>query len=272
MERELTEKFRTLLGIKRRIVGIHFLFLKEEYDACEAVEPTEKCSFCALTARAMNGQIAKGKADTFGCQGGPEMLGMKPVPNYVKSGKQFGKFHLYEDMAVAREAQQDLCFVDQKIYGVVVGPLEEMEEADVVMFIADCWQMMRVMQGYTYHNGMAKNIGMIGNQGICSDLVARPYVKNDLNISLLCLGARLNSRATDGELGAGMPMRIFRDVANGVIATFNAATDKTRKEEAAKRLEEANCDLGFDIAYDKIYVSYAKDGEYPEEMYKKELY
>ena len=216
--------------------------------------------------------MAKGKASTFGCQGGPEMLGMKPVPNYVKSGKQFSKMNLYEDLSIARSVQNDLCFIDQKIYGVLCGPLEEMEYADVVMFIADCWQMMRVVQGYTYHNGMAKNIGMIGNQGICSDLVSRPFVKNDMNISLLCMGARLNSRATDGELGAGMPLHIFRDVANGVITTFNAATDKKHKESAAKRLEELNYDLGEDIAYDKIYMSYACDGEYPEKLYKKELY
>lgn len=272
MERELVDKFRTVLGIKRHIVGIRFLFIEEEYRDCEAEEISTKCTFCALTGRAMNGQMTKGKADSFGCQGGPEMLGMKPVSNYVKSGKQFERFHLYEDLAVAREAQNDLCFVDQKIYGVLVGPLEEMEEADIVMFVADCWQMMRVMQGYTYHHGMAKNIGMIGNQGICSDLVARPFVKNDLNVSLLCLGARLNSKATDGELGAGMPLHIFKDVANGVLITFNAATEKSRKEEAAKRLEETGCELGFDIAYDKIYGSYEKDGKYPAELYKKERY
>ena len=47
------------------------------------------------------------------------MLGMKTVSNYVKSGKQFATFRLYEDMAVAREVQNELCFVDQKIYGIV---------------------------------------------------------------------------------------------------------------------------------------------------------
>lgn len=272
MERELINKFRTVLGIERNIVGIKFLFLEEEYEDCEAMEVVEKCTFCSLTGRAMLGQMTKGKAESFSCQGGSEMLGMKPVPNYVKSGKQFSKYHLYEDLAVSRDVQNNLSFVDQKIYGVQVGPLEEMEDADVVMFIANCWQMMRVIQGYTYHNGMAKNIGMIGNQGICADLVARPFQKNDINISLLCLGARLNSRATDGELGAGMPIRIFRDMANGVITTFNAATEKNRKEEAAKRLEERNCNLGFEIEYDKVYGSYERDGKYSPDLYKRELF
>ena len=48
----------------------------------------------------------------------------------------------------------------------------------MVMLLCNGWQMMmRLIQGYTWHHGMAKNIGMIGNQGICADLVARPYMK-----------------------------------------------------------------------------------------------
>ena len=271
MERELIHKFRLALGIDRRVVGIKFLFIQEEYDDCPAEEIKNKFSFCGLTAQAMKGKNVKGKYDSFGCQGGPEMLGMKPVPNYVRSGKQFASFRLYEDMAIARQVQRELCFVDQKIYGVFAGPLEEMEDADVVMFICNAWQMMRVVQGYTYHHGMAKNIGMIGNQGICSDLVSRPYVMNDLNISLLCAGARLNTKAGDGELGAGMPVHLFWDVVRGVLATVNPSMENRRKEELECRLDRKD-ELGFELEYGKMYTSYAKEGAYEEELYKKELF
>ena len=71
-------------------------------------------------------------------------------------GNRFSTLRLYEDAAIARQVQQDLCFVDQRIYGVMTGPLEEMEDADVVMLLCNGWQMMRLIQGYTWHHGMAK--------------------------------------------------------------------------------------------------------------------
>lgn len=271
MEKDLVRKFSVALGMNRRIIGIKFLFIEEEYQDFDAEELSGKRTFCGMTAQAMEGKMVKGKSDSFGCQGGPEMLGMKKIPNYVKSGKQFETFRLYEDLAISRQVQNDLCFIDQKIYGVAAGPLDEMEDADIVMFLCNAWQMMRVIQGYTYHHGMAKNIGMIGNQGICSDLAARPYLMNDLNISVLCMGARMNTHADDGELGAGMPIHLFRDVAEGVLKTINPAMDNKRKKELQERVEKED-DLDFGLEFGKVYVSYAKNMKYSEELYKKELF
>lgn len=268
MEKQLIKRFSKALGLSRQVVGIKFIFLKEEYEDLDVPEPKAGGCFCALTARAMEGKIMKGKADTFGCQGGPEMLGMKKVSNYVWSGKQFSTLRLYEDAAIARQVQQDLCFVDQRIYGVMTGPLEEMEDADVVMLLCNGWQMMRLIQGYTWNHGMAKNIGMIGNQGICADLVARPYMKNDLNVSMLCLGARTNTSAEDGEIGAGMPVHLFRDVAEGVLKTVNPAMSDKEKQALSERLETPD-ELGFEIEFGKVYMSYAKEKKYPEELYKQ---
>lgn len=271
MKKELIEKLKIALDLKRQIVGVRFLFIEEEYVDYEAKEIENSPSFCGMIAQAMNGKTVKGRYDSFGCQGGPEMLGMKKIPNYVRSGKQFETFRLYEDMAIARQVQNELCFVEQKIYGVVAAPLDEMSEADVVLFLGNAWQMMRVIQGYTYHHGMAKNIGMIGNQGICSDLVSRPYMKNDLNISLLCVGARLNTRAEDGELGVGMPTHLFEDIAKGVLETINPAMENRRKEELQKR-SQTKQNHDFELEFGKMYASYARDGKYPEDFYKKELF
>lgn len=271
MDKLSMEQFCTALGLKRKVIGIKFIFLPEEYADLNVPEPSVKGSFCAMTGRALGGLTSKAKADSFGCQGGPEMLGMKPVSNYVSSGKQFTTFRLYEDSAIARQAQSDLCFIQQKIYGVLVGPLEEIKQADVVMILCNAWQMMRIVQGYTYHNGMAKNIGMIGNQGICADLVARPYQLNDINISMMCCGARINTGADDGEVGAGMPMHIFDDVVKGVLATVNPAMEDGRKRELLSRLNPPD-QLGFDIELGKMYASYGRDMDYPETLYKTELY
>lgn len=272
MKAKEVSQLKLALGLKREIVGVRFIFIQDEYDALPIPELEKRNTFCGLTALAMGGTTRKAKADCFTCQGGPEMLGMKPVSNYVRSGKQFDVFRLYEDMATARAVQNELCFIDQKIYGIVVGPLQDLEEADVVLFLCNAWQGMRVMQGYTYHYGTAKNIGMIGNQGICSDLAARPYVKNDLNISALCLGARLHTKADDGELGVGMPIRMFGPVTEGIVQTVNPSMENKRKEALLAREQESGEALGIEVEMGRMYGNYYQSLPFDEDEYKKELF
>lgn len=267
---DLIKECKVVLNLKRQIVGIRFLFIEEEYEDCTAEQLATKTTLCGLAAQAMKGKVVKAKNGCFTCQGGPHLLGMKPIPSFICSGKEYYEFGLYADMAIARQAQNGLCAINQKIYGIVIGPLEKMENADVVLFLCDAWQAMRVVQGYTYYHGRAQNIGMIGNQGVCSDLVARPYYMNDINISMLCMGTRIFTEAEDGELGIGMPAHLFVDVIEGIRHTINAATEERRKKELHERLKMEN--MEFPIKHGEIYVSKIGKMKYPEEAYEKELF
>lgn len=271
MYKKYVDECEIILDLKRPIIGVQFLFIKEEYEGAEAKELFPRGPFCALIGQAMKGNITKAKYDGFTCQGGPDILGMKSVSNFVRSGREFKEFGMYADLATSRQVQNDLCFVNQKIYGVLAGPLDQMEDADVVLFLATPWQMMRAIQGYTYYHGMAKNIGMIGNQGVCADLVARPYFKNDINVSVLCMGSRLNLQAEDSEMGVGMPVHLFVDLVEGLKKTLNMATDEKRKKELDKRLE-GRTDVNLSIEHNGFYMSYEKKMKYPVELYKKELF
>lgn len=259
-------RFSVVLGLERRIIGVRFLLIEQEYEASNA-EPMEfRMTYCRMLYNAMKGRKIKAVKSDFTCQGGPEMLGLRPLTNYERSGEQFDTFRLYEDMAVAHAVQRDLLPIDHIAYGVEMGPMDMMEKADVVIIISDAYQAMRIMQGYTYHYGMASHIGTIGNQGACSDLTARPYMTNDINLSLLCAGARQSMNTTDGEVGIGMPAHIFRTVVRGVLDTVNAVQNDLRKKEIQKRATEANIDLGFELDYGHMYANYPE--EYPVEDYK----
>lgn len=262
------EQLKLSLGLDREVVGVKFIFIKEEYEDLGVEEFSKKSTFCAMTYQAMNGKTLKAKEDSFTCRGGPETLGMDEPDNYILSGKQFSTFGLYKSLVVSRQVQNELTFINQKIYGVLVGPLKDMEDADVVMFLANGRQVMRVVQAYTYRYSMPKKIGMIGNQGICSDLVARPYNENDLNISALCAGARMHTKADDGEMGIGLPINIFDDLVDGVIQTTNPALDNHQKRLLEERLDGSDI-LGIDIEYNKMYGSYAKDMKHDEKLYRE---
>lgn len=271
MERELVDKMRLVLNLKRRIVGVKFIFIEEEYNDYKMEVYPFKGAVCGIVAQALKGNTYKAKCESFSCTGGRECLGLTSVASYVRAGKRFDEFRLYEDLAISRQVQEDLCYLDQKIYGLVAGPLEELEDSDVVLYLCDGWQMMRTIQGYTYHHGMAKNIGMIGNQGICSDLIARPFYKNDLNISCLCAGARTSTKAEDWEIGVGMPIHLFRDIAKGILITLNPATNEIKKKELKERMDQQD-KYHFDIEFGKMYGSYSKKKKYPKELYEKELF
>jgi uncharacterized protein (DUF169 family) len=269
MDQELikdTERFSVVLGLERRIIGIRFLLIQQEYDASDAAPIEFRMTYCRMLYNAMKGRKIKATKSDFTCQGGPEMLGLRPLTNYEQAGKQFDTFRLYEDMAVAHAAQHDLLPIDHISYGVEIGSIEQMERADVVIIVSDAYQAMRIIQGYTYHYGMASHIGTIGNQGACSDLTARPYMTNDINLSLLCAGARQSMNTTDGEVGIGMPMHIFRTVVRSVLATVNAAQNDLRKKEIQKRAEASGIDLGFELDYGHMYGNYPE--RYPVEEYK----
>ena len=267
MFKKEAQQLKICIGLEREIVGIKFIFIKEEYDDLNVNEFNKKSSFCSMTYQAMEGNTLKAKEDSFICRGGPETLGMDLPDNYILSGKQFSTFKLYDSLATARKVQNELSFINQKIYGVLVGPLKDLEDADVVMFLANGRQVMRIIQAYTYKYSMPKNIGMIGNQGICSDLVSRPYKENDLNLSALCDGARMHTKADDGEMGIGMPINLFKDIVDGLIYTTNPALDNKEKKLLEDRMKESDI-LDLDIEYDKMYVSYAKDMKYNESLYR----
>ena len=55
---------------------------------------------------------------------------------------------------------------------------------------------------------------------VSSDLVAKPFVRNDINVSLMCCGARTSTVSDEGELGIGMPVNMFEGVSEGILKVF----------------------------------------------------
>ena len=151
----------------------------------------------------------------------------------------------------------------------MAAPNSKEQWITVQIKLANPWQIMRVIQGYTFYHGMAKNLGMIGNQGICADLTSRPYFMNDVNISVLCMGARLHLQAEDWEMGVGMPAHLFEDIVKGLKETLNMATDEKRKKELIRRMEEKEA-VDLSVEHGEIYMGYGKKMKYPEELYKKQ--
>ena len=231
MKNKDVNRMHKSLRLKRHIVGVKFLYFKHEYDELELQDYGKKSSYCMMVKHAMDGNHFKANLEHFACRCAIEALGLADEMEGVVSGQRYYSLNLYESRAVAKDVTRDISRIQQKIYGIEIGPLDKLEDADVVMLMVNAYQLMRVVQGYTYKWGIPKNLYMAGNQGVCADLTAGPFEKNDMNFSVLCAGTRKMCAWGDDEMGVGLPIQMFDPLTEGVIQTMNYIDYSNQKAE-----------------------------------------
>ena len=246
IDKTMVIRMEKALGLTRKIVGIRFLYTWAEHQDCPWPTYKRKVRFCVMTADAAQGRHFKCEPVNFACGRSRKALGIDENDLLTESGEIFYSCGLYGSRAIAKQAQDNTLFIRQKLYGAEIGPLSEMEEADMVLLYGDAYQMMRLVQGYTYTFGPPKNISSVGNQGVCSDLCGRPFTTNDLNISFLCEGARRACGWSRNDIGAGMPASRFPGVANGIVQTLNLIDRPEEKGKILARLDDP-AELGVEI-------------------------
>lgn len=247
-----------VLDLKRSIVGVKFIFSEEEFEKCNIDQVKYKMSYCNMVRLASRGKSFKANIDNFLCKASARALGLKNVDNHIVSGKEYFSYQMYNSLGTAKYVQKHVTYIDHKIYGILVMPLEKFHEsADVVIMILNPYQAMRVVQGYAYHKGIAKAIKFTGNQGLCSECTATPYESNDLNVSLLCANTRFAANWDENELGIGMPYHIFDTVADGIIKTINPAEPDSKKEKLMEKAQKQKLNMNIQLG-----TSYYKSGRY----------
>lgn len=252
MEKLRITRVTKALGLTRQIVGVRFLVYKKEYEQSDAVEENV-VSICKMVGLAGAGKKVKAKCDNLDCQKGAYAVGLAEVPELVRSGRGDYRSGKYESVAVARQVYDSKKYIPQKIYGIEIAPLIEMEEADLALIISSAKSMMRIMQGYVRHYGVARNILTVGTQGVCSDLISKPFMKNDIQVSLLSCGARKNGGYSEQEMGASMPIHFFTTVMDGILETVNLTENNKPKQEILERLDDPE-ELGFAIRMNYDYA------------------
>ncbi len=257
MKKYDVERLDKSLGLKRKIIGVRFLYFKTEYEGLNIEEYGKKTSYCMMIQKAMSGGHFKASAKNFACRCAVETLGLDTEMECVESGERYYSIKLYESRAVAKAVTKDISRIKQRIYGIEAGPLEEMDDADVVLFMVNAYQLMRVVEGYSYKYGIPKNLCMAGNQGVCADLTASPFEKNDLNFSVLCAGTRKMCGWQDDELGVGVPIQKLTPLVEGIIETLNYIEYPERKKAIRERLQKSD-ELGIFID-DNLH--YGKEGK-----------
>lgn len=258
-------RFKKALRLKRHVIGVRFLYFPSDFENNPAPKSKYKVSYCKMTRLAMDGNHFKANHTNIACRCAAEAIGLERKMEGVNSGQRYFSLNLYESRAVAKAVTDTIENIDQTIVGIEMGPLEEMEEADLVLFMCTPYQLMRVVQGYSYKWGIPKNISMAGNQGMCADLTAAPFVHNDMNFSVLCAGTRKMCGWGEDEMGVGLPIQQFTPLTEGVLATMNYIEYPDHKQAIRDSLtteDELGLPIDDSLHYGKLGHAYVDPKSY----------
>lgn len=252
---ELVSKANCSLELRRKIIGIKFLYSQEEFNSSDSQTINNKMTYCVLAKLAMNGRSIKANIDNFACLSAARALGIIEADKDWLSGCQYRDKGMYEDLITSKKVVNNTTNIKQKAYGVILKPLEEyLSVPDVVIMVANPYNIMRLIQGYTYTYGTYNNFKLIGNQAFCSECTAYPFESNNINISTLCAGTRYMAGWSKDEMALGIPFNKFSGMIEGLYNTINIMEPNEDKTIIAEKLREAGRD-DLTIEYDKNYYT-----------------
>ena len=255
--REVNEWLEILLDLKRKAVGIRFLFTKDDYEKSDAPIKDGTIPYCTAVRNASNDKSVKLSLENFACLSAARALGLMENDAGSLSGKRHSEMGVYENTLVSRNIAKDMVYCKHSVYGVEVRPLEEYDKhnPDIILIITNPYNAMRIIQANAYSQGQLKTIKMAGMQAVCQECTSYVYETNKINISMLCSGTRCVSQWGKDELGLGIPVQQIDNIIYGLINTLNPMEKNEDKKRIEEKLVNAGKSLGFDIEYNRNYYT-----------------
>ena len=126
----------------------------------------------------------------------------------------------YDSTETAKAAMSDMIAIQpattQAVFLFALDFDDEDVEPDVVVLSVRPVELARIIQAYQFHSGKRVTASMGGLRVVNSDLIVRPYLTQEMNVSTYCLGARLIAEFEADRMGIGMPYQIFADIVRGM--------------------------------------------------------
>ncbi|MBN2013286.1 DUF169 domain-containing protein [candidate division KSB1 bacterium] len=129
----------------------------------------------------------------------------------------------YKDVRTAKLAVSDMMAIQPAIMKGVFFFNHEFDdqelEPDVIVLGVRPVELARLVQAYQYQTGRPVQSSMGAVRVVNSDLIVRPYLTQDINISTYCVGARLIAQFEGDRLGMGMPFSVFQELVKAMEAS-----------------------------------------------------
>ena len=126
----------------------------------------------------------------------------------------------FKDQDTARSAVADMMAIQPAVMEAVFFYPPDFHEPElvpeVVVLSVRPVELTRIIQAYQYRTGKRLEASMGGLRAVNSDLIVRPYLTQQINLSPYCLGARLIAKFDANRLGIGIPYAVFTALVEGM--------------------------------------------------------
>jgi uncharacterized protein (DUF169 family) len=200
----ISQKLVEKLGLSHSPVAIK-LVLREE-DIPENIRKLEKnIRHCEMVQKASHGEIFYATAEEQMCKGGSAAIGLSEPPEKLKTGEFYYELGRFSSLASAKRTVDAIPKIEPIMYSAVYAPLEKANfDPDVIVVICNPAQAMKLAQALVYTLGGRVEADFSGIQSICADVVAGPYTRKTVNITLGCSGSRQYADIKEDEVVVGM--------------------------------------------------------------------
>ncbi len=228
--RRVDEALKEKLSLNRHIVAMKYVNTKPK-EVPREEGPHFWCAICGDIFEG-DGKPVYFTAPASVC-GGSMMIGI----GTLKSNKE--EFNMVMDALIIGEgklmATHDLLSKANlefprfpKIHkGVIIGPLDQVEQPDIVMFPVDPHQMCIISTAYSFDTGQVVNGYASG--AMCIMAVPFPLVEKKPVFTIGDWGGRTRSRLNDNEMLACLPYSQVPGLLKNMERTLYAGPDKGRE-------------------------------------------
>ena len=124
----------------------------------------------------------------------------------------------YKTLGASLNAVSGMAVVEHDMDAIIAFPCHTAQYTpDVVILGLTPKQALRAIQGYAFETGERIELNTIGIRGVCADVTAYPFLKQKLNGSFFCLGARALGGWDGNHLSFGMPYCLFERMVKGMV-------------------------------------------------------
>ena len=122
----------------------------------------------------------------------------------------------FKDVRTAKHAVQDMMAIQPAIMKAVFFYSQHFTDLDIIPDIIILSvrpvELSRIAQAYQFSTGKRVTASIGAVRVVNSDLIVRPYLTQDINVSTYCVGARLIAQFGPDKMGIGMPFFIFEEL------------------------------------------------------------
>ncbi len=122
----------------------------------------------------------------------------------------------YKSVEIAKQAIKDMLAIQPPVMKAVFFfalTFKDLEIVpDVIVLSVRPVELTKFISAYQFNTGKRVTASMGAVRVVNSDLIVRPYLTGEMNISTYCLGARLLAGFEADRLGIGMPINLFKEI------------------------------------------------------------